>query len=122
MLAGAVPGFLLVLGFGFAIVRLGLKLPLKRVFAATNAVLVFLAFTFLGKGIYNLQEGGAFAPHPISWIPDHPALSLVFGIYPIAESLLAQVGLLALLSGVAFLYRHRATAPAPARAAQSAAA
>ena len=113
--AGAVPGFVLVIGIGFAIVRLGLKLPLKRVFAATNMVLVFLAFTFLGKGIYNLQEGGAFAPHPVAWVPDHPALSLVFGVYPVAESLLAQAALLGALGTVALVYKRRA-AVAPATA------
>ena len=122
VLAGAVPGFLLVIGVGFAIVRLGLKLPLRRVFAATNMVLLFLAFTFLGKGIYNLQEGGAFAPLPVAWVPDHPAFSLVFGIYPIAESLLAQAALLTALATVAFVYKRRsATAPATAQPQQAAA-
>ena len=122
VLAGAVPGFLLVLGVGFAIVRLGLKLPLKRVFAATNMVLVFLAFTFLGKGIYNIQEGGAFAPHPVGWVPDHPALSLVFGIYPIAETLIAQGVLLTVLAGLALFYRHRLTAAAEPVSVRAAAA
>lgn len=73
MLAGFVPGALLIVALAVGIVRLGLRLPLGRVFAGTNAVLLYLAFLLTGKGVYNLQEAGLFAPHPVGWVPDAQA-------------------------------------------------
>ena len=108
VLAGFAPGLLLILVVGFAIIRMGLKLPLKKVFGVTNAILLYLAFVFLGKGIYNLQESGAFSPIPLSWIPDSAALQQVFGLYPVAQTVLAQLALATLLVGTWALYRRRA--------------
>lgn len=105
--AGFLPGLVLIVGVGAGILRLGLELPLKKVFAATNAILLYLAFVFLGKGLYNLQEAGLFAPRPVSWIPDHEALRQVFGLYPIAETVIAQGLFLGLLGATYLLYRSR---------------
>lgn len=105
VLAGFLPGTLVIAGIGYGIVRLGLRLPLKRVFAVTGSVLLYLAFVFLGKGLYNLQEAGLFAPHPLSWVPDHEALRQLLGLYPLAETLLAQAAFLVLLGAGAIWYR-----------------
>lgn len=107
VVAGFVPGLVLIVGVGAGILRVGLKLPLKKVFAATNAILLYLAFVFLGKGLYNLQEAGLFAPRPMSWVPDHEALRQLFGLYPIAETLIAQAAFLGLLATTYFVYRSR---------------
>lgn len=103
--AGFVPGAVLITLVGAALIRLGVRLPLKQVFTVTNTVLLYLAFVFLGKGIYNLQEAGLFAPHVLGWIPDNGALRQVLGIYPLAETILAQVAFLALLAGTWVVYR-----------------
>jgi hypothetical protein len=87
------------------IVKLGLRLPLKRVFGITGGVLLYLAFVFLGKGLYNLQEAGLFAPTPLPRVPDHEALRQLFGLYPLAETLLAQSTFLLLLTAGAVWYR-----------------
>jgi high-affinity iron transporter len=87
------------------IVKLGLRLPLKRVFGITGGVLLYLAFVFLGKGLYNLQEAGLFAPTPLPRVPDHEALRQLFGFYPLAETLLAQTTFLLLLTAGAAWYR-----------------
>ncbi|MGH2543639.1 MAG: FTR1 family iron permease, partial [Ardenticatenaceae bacterium] len=107
VLAGFLPGIVVIAAIGYGIVRLGLRLPLKRVFAVTGSVLLYLAFVFIGKGLYNLQEAGVFAPHPLAWVPDHEALRQLLGLYPLAETLLAQGAFLALLGLGAIWYRTR---------------
>ena len=114
VLSGFVPGMLVIAAVGWAIIRAGMKLPLKRVFAVTNSVLLYLAFVFLGKGIYNLQESGAFAAHPIPWLPSHPLLQQVFGFYPLMETLLAQLGLALLLTAALVVYRRQLRRRQPA--------
>jgi high-affinity iron transporter len=119
VLAGFAPGIVVILAIGYGIVRLGLKLPLRRVFAATGSVMLYLAFVFIGKGLYNLQEAGIFAPHPLAGVPDHEALRQLLGLYPLAETLLAQTAFLLLLGAGALWYRARHAAariPTPSRA------
>ncbi len=103
--SGFLPGLLLISAVGWVIIQAGVKLPLKRVFAVTNTILLYLAFVFLGKGIFNLQESGLFAAHPISWLPANPALQQVFGFYPLVETVLAQMVLAMLLVSVLLVYR-----------------
>ena len=114
VLAGFAPGMLLILIVGFAIIRMGLKLPLRKVFAVTNAILVYLAFVFLGKGLYNLQESGMFSPLPLSWIPDSAALQQIFGLYPVAQTVLAQLALATMLFATWLIYVLRSPRTTPA--------
>ncbi len=98
VLAGFVPGLLAILALAYGIIRLGLRLPLRAVFAATNAVLLYLAFVFVGKGVYSLQEAGVFTAHPLGWLPHLGAPARLLGLYPVAETLAAQAALLLLLA------------------------
>jgi high-affinity iron transporter len=107
VLAGFVPGMLLIVLIGVGIIRMGVKLPLRRMFAVTNGILLYLAFVLLGKGFYNLQEAGLFAPHPVSWVPDTAALRQVLGLYPLAETLLAQLAFVCLVAATFVFYRRR---------------
>jgi FTR1 family protein len=107
VLTGFLPGLLVISAIGWAIIRAGMKLPLKQVFAVTNTILLYLAFVFLGKGIYNLQESGAFAAHPLGWLPSHPALEQIFGFYPLAETVVAQGALGTLLAVALIVYRRQ---------------
>jgi high-affinity iron transporter len=104
---GFVPGFALILVVGTLIVKLGVRLPLRIVFGATNVILLYLAFVFLGKGLYNLQEAGLFSPAPIHWLPDTEALRQILGFYPVAQTVLAQVALLLMLVTGWLVYRLR---------------
>jgi high-affinity iron transporter len=117
VLAGFAPGFLLIVLVGFAIVKLGARLPLRAVFAVTNAILLYLAFVFLGKGLYNLQEAGVFSPRPVGWLPDSELLRQFGGLYPVQQTLTAQGLFLALLVTTWAIYRLRmARTPTPASA------
>jgi len=107
ILTGFLPGALVILGLGFGIVRFGVKLPLGRVFAVTNGILLYLAFAFLGKGIYNLQEAGVFSPTPLGWVPDRQVLRQLFGVYPIAQTLAGQLAFIAVVGITYWVYRLR---------------
>ena len=75
-----------------AINRFGVRLPLKPLFGVTGTLLYYMAFVFAGKGIAELQEAGALSLTPVAWAPRVP----VMGIYPTAESLVAQLVLVLL--------------------------
>jgi high-affinity iron transporter len=100
----------LALGLGllaiatFAILKLGLKLPLKYFLGATGTLLYVVAFIFAGNGVRELQAA--------QWLPTTP-LSIpvaipMLGIYPTAETLAAQGLMLAAFVATSFwLARQR---------------
>jgi high-affinity iron transporter len=73
--------------------RFGVRIPLRPFFAVTSALLYWMAFVFAGKGIKELQEGGAMTRTPIAGFPHVD----IIGIYPTVETLLAQLVLVGLL-------------------------
>ncbi|HSY81506.1 MAG TPA: FTR1 family protein [Gemmatimonadaceae bacterium] len=74
--------------------RFGVRIPLRPFFTVTSALLYYMAFVFAGKGIRELQEGGAV---PITIIHGFPTVEAM-GIFNSVETLLAQCVLLALLA------------------------
>jgi high-affinity iron transporter len=90
---GIVVGFA-ALGIIFTLFyRFGVRIPLRPFFTVTSALLYYMAFVFAGKGVRELQEGGAV---PITLLPGFPHIELM-GIFPSVETLLAQLVLIALL-------------------------
>ena len=86
-------------GIGLALIfvlfhRYGVRIPLRPFFAVTSALLYYLAFVFMGKGIRELQEGNVVS---ITVIPGLPHVDAM-GIYPTVETLGAQLVLVALLA------------------------
>lgn len=73
--------------------RFGVKIPLRRFFGVTSALLYYMALVFAGKGIKELQEGNAISR---TVIPGFPHVDML-GLYPTVETLLAQGVLIALL-------------------------
>ena len=72
--------------------RYGVKIRLRPFFAVTSALLYYLAFVFMGKGVAELQEGNIA---PITVLPGWPHVEAM-GIFPTVETLLAQAILVAL--------------------------
>ncbi len=107
LLTGVIPGFIVVIGIAIAIIRLGLRLPLRQLFTWTNVALLYLAWLFLGSGLYNLYEAGLFTATPLAWAPDHPVLRALLGFYPLAEIVAAQLGLLTFILATYGWYRLR---------------
>ncbi len=119
ILAGLAVGSLVLVIVYVAINRFGVRLPLRPFFTVTSSFLYYMAFVFAGKAVAELQEGGLIGTTSVPWAPRIPAL----GIYPTAESLLAQAALV-LLAIVAIVWifwiaparerrRLRAVAPRP---------
>jgi len=82
----------LALGLGllgvatFAILKLGLKLPIKYFLSATGTLLYVMAFIFAGNGVKELQAAQWMSTTPTSLPHAIPML----GIYPTVETLAAQ--------------------------------
>jgi len=102
---GIIPGFLVGCVFlaimFFLINKIGIKVPIKWFFGFTSVLLYFMAFTFMGKGLHELQMGEAlsltaaeFAPE-ISWL----------GMYPTLETFIGQALLLLIfVAGVLYTF------------------
>ena len=73
--------------------RFGVRIPLRPFFAVTSGLLYWMALVFAGKGIKELQEGGAMSRTLLPGFPQVDAL----GVYPTLETVIAQTVLIALL-------------------------
>ncbi len=69
-----------------AIILTGKKLPLKPFFLATSILMFVMVIAFVGGGISEFVDAGWISPRVIEGVP---TLSLL-GVYPYAESLIAQ--------------------------------
>ncbi len=106
VVTGFLPGLVLITLIGVLIIRAGTRLPLKQMFGVTNAILVYLSFVFVGKGLYNLHEAGVFAARQLP-LPDVQVLRLLFGWYPLLETTVAQALYLTLVAGTFVFYKRR---------------
>jgi high-affinity iron transporter len=84
------------------ILRFGVRLPLRQLFLATAVIMVALAIVLAGDGVMSLQEAGKVGmrtlPVPrIEWL----------GIYPTAEGLAVQGGMLLLAVALALRQRRK---------------
>lgn len=70
-----------------AIRYLSIKIPMKPFFRGTSVLLFVMAFTFLGNGIKELQEGNLIG---VTTIDGFSAVSTL-GIYPTLETLIPQI-------------------------------
>lgn len=74
--------------------RYGVRIPLRPFFAVTSALLYYMAFVFMGKGVRELQEGNVVS---ITVLPGWPHVDAM-GIFPSVETMLAQLVLVALFA------------------------
>lgn len=104
ILWGLAGGFAALILAAFAILKLGLRMPLKYFFGATGTLLYIMAFIFAGNGVKELQAA--------LWVPTTP-LSIpeaipVLGIHPTVETLTAQgLMLCAFLAATFWMARER---------------
>ncbi len=107
VLAGLLAGALLSAIIGYAVLVLGAKLPLAAFFRLTGAMLAVLCVMLVGSGVRGLQTAAVVGATPVGWFPDRPWLQLYFGLYPVAEALLAQAAVAGgLLLSVVWLLRR----------------
>jgi high-affinity iron transporter len=89
ILVGFVVGLVALAVLCYAIYRFGIRIPLRPFFAVTSAFLLLLAFTFAGKGVHELQEGGVLSETRVEWLRIAP-----LGVYPTVETLAVQAVIL----------------------------
>ena len=89
---GILAGFALLAVIFTLFYRYGVRIPMRPFFTVTSVLLYYMAFVFLGKGIRELQEGNLIHITLIRGAPHIDAM----GIYPSAETLVAQGVLVAL--------------------------
>jgi len=90
----------IVLGFVLALLALGsvywlmraasFRLPIGLFFTLTAGLLYYLAVSFAGSGVLELQAANWVGITPLEWVPRVPWL----GLYPSLETVLAQLALL----------------------------
>ena len=100
--SGIIPGFVAGCSFlvfiFYLINKVGIRIPLKWFFGATSVLLYFMAFTFMGKGLHELQMGEALSLTPANFSPEISWL----GMYPTWETLIGQSLLLIIFLGGLF--------------------
>jgi high-affinity iron transporter len=89
---GIVAGFVLLAVIFTLFYRYGVRIPMRPFFTVTSVLLYYMAFVFVGKGIRELQEGNLVRITLMRGAPHIDAM----GIYPSAETVIAQGILLAL--------------------------
>ncbi|HYN45524.1 MAG TPA: cytochrome c/FTR1 family iron permease [Allosphingosinicella sp.] len=91
----------------WAMLRLSARLPIAKFFAYSAALIAVLAVVLAGKGMAALQEAGMIGITPLAGFPR----SMLLGVYPTLETLLAQ-GVIVVLLAAGFLYTSRRPAAA----------
>jgi len=104
MLGGFWAGASALVACFYIIKYTSMRLPIGPFFAATSVLLYYLAFSFTGKGVLELQEAGIVPSTPVDMVPVIHAL----GIYPTIEGLTLQALLVvALAAAILFALRPR---------------
>jgi high-affinity iron transporter len=87
---GIIPGFLagcvVLAGIYYLINTLGMRIPIKWFFGFTSVLLYYMAFTFMGKGIHELQMGEQISMTAADTLPSISWL----GMYPTWETFIGQ--------------------------------
>ncbi|MEW5863197.1 MAG: FTR1 family protein [Pseudomonadota bacterium] len=83
---------------GWGIFKYSMRLPIGAFFAVTSVLIALLAVVFAGQGVAALQEAGKISADAVAFVRI-PAL----GIFPTAETLLAQLAVLAIVIGGFYL-------------------
>ncbi|MBI4389013.1 MAG: FTR1 family iron permease, partial [Nitrospinae bacterium] len=101
--SGIIPGFLVgslcLAVVYYLITKAGLRIPVRWFFTITSVFLYFMAFTFMGKGLHELQMGQVLSMTPALFLPQVSWL----GIYPTWETFAGQ-GLLVAAYVFALVY------------------
>lgn len=86
VLAGLLVGSAALVLLYVAILRYGVRIPLKPFFAVTGMLLTVMAVSFAGQGVAELQAAGWIPATPFGHLPPVPAL----GVFPTVQTLAAQ--------------------------------
>jgi high-affinity iron transporter len=94
-------------GVGYAILKMGRKLPLKPMLITGAAILLLLSVAFVGNAVRSLQEADVLAVSPIhgDWARLPLFVAELTGIHPTTQGITAQAVLLAIyVLGAAWVF------------------
>jgi high-affinity iron transporter len=107
---GAAAGAVALAGVGYAIFKLGRKLPLKPMLIGGVCVLLLLSVAFVGNAVRSLQEVDVIDATPIEggWARLPIFLAELTGIHPTTQGIAAQAVLLGVYElGAAYVFAWR---------------
>ena len=107
---GAVTAIATLAVIGYAILKLGRRLPLKPMLMASATILLLLSVAFVGNAVRALQEADKIAVTPVASSLARPPIFIadLTGIHPTREGLVAQaVVLLIYALGALYLFAWR---------------
>ncbi len=110
ILFGAVAAAVALVAVGYAVLRLGKRLPLKPMLIAGASVLLLLSVAFAGNAVFALQAADVVRVTPVAaaWADLPIFLTELTGIHPTQEGLVVQGALLALyVLGAAYMFVWR---------------
>jgi len=91
LVIGILLGAVVLAAIFLAFYKFGVKIPMREFFAVTGFLLYYLAFTFAGNAVHELQEAGVVSSTALAGLPTFDLL----GFHPTAETLVAQLILVA---------------------------
>jgi high-affinity iron transporter len=101
---GAAVGLLCVAAVAFVLNRTVVRLPIAPFFAVSSLLLLGLAVSFTGSGIYELVAAGYLRPRPVA-LPSLPWL----GIHPDLTVLLVQLSIVSVVAAAGLATLRRGT-------------
>ena len=116
---GIVAAAVALAAVGYAILRLGKRLPLKPMLMTGASILLLLSVAFVGNGVRSLQEGDFLDVTPVAagWARLPVFLAELTGIHPTREGLAVQAALLTIyVLGALYVFAWK---PSRRRAAEA---
>lgn len=111
VVAGAAAGAALLAIIAVLMLRYSQRLPIGKFFTYSSVLIAVLAVVLAGKGVAALQEAGLIGNAPLS----HAPRITMLGLFPSAQTIAAQIGMLvALALGFTWNRRRRVRRSQPA--------
>jgi high-affinity iron transporter len=107
---------------GYAILRLGKRLPIKPLLMTGASILLLLSVAFAGNAVRSFQEGDMVGVTPVAggWARLPVFVAELTGIHPTREGLGVQAAMLALyVAGAAYMFAWRPLRRRVGRVAQA---
>jgi high-affinity iron transporter len=103
ILAGALSACIALMVIAWAMLRYSRRLPISKFFTYSSWLMAVLTVVLAGKGVSALQEAGIIGIAPLRAVP---RLSMV-GLFPTAQTVAAQIAMIAALAAGFALNRRR---------------
>jgi high-affinity iron transporter len=111
MILGILSSLILVFILATALLKFSAKVPIRQLFDVSSLLMVFLAFTLIGKALHSFQESGLLS---VTEFPIPVRIDLL-GVYPTYETFVPQM--ITLILSLSFWFYGRKSPRLPQTAA-----